>query len=54
MSLKKQDIALTNQQQRKSVSIEARMFDIFLVVVIIGFPSLLTFLTWRFWGAGLK
>ncbi len=48
-------LANTDKKEVKEKGhIEGKLFDLFLVTVIVGFPCLLTFLTWRFWGAGMQ
>ena len=54
MSLENTEIHSEEKKKPKKITFEGRMFNLLLVVVIIGFPCLLFFLTWRFWGAGLK
>ena len=49
-----------NTKTKKEVSdkseknFEGDLFNLLLITVVIGFPCLLTFLTWKFWGAGLQ
>ncbi len=50
MSLEQENI----EEEKKEITFEGRMFNLLLLVVIVGFPCLLFFLTWKFWGAGLK
>ena len=52
MSLEQESIEV--EEEKKEITLEGRMFNLLLLVVIVGFPCLLFFLTWKFWGAGLK
>jgi|LULL01.1.fsa_nt_gb hypothetical protein len=54
MSLETTQIQKDIDKKANKSNFEGKLFNLLLLTVVIGFPCLLTFLTWKFWGAGLK